>query len=96
MALTPCDIDEVFSSCLVDLNVSLAKMVFVFSERQISRFFVFKSDQSFAISPALLTQTQCYTTPVETQKKHTKSQNDVDWNTLANTTGSTICILHAN
>ena len=61
--LTSGNIDEVFSSSFVDLNVAISDVMFVSFERQISMLYIVKQHQSFTIPSALITQTKRYATP---------------------------------
>lgn len=54
-SLTSCYIDKVLSSCFINFNVSLANMMFMPFQCQISVLFVLKSHQCFPISSTLRT-----------------------------------------
>ena len=56
--------EEILSGGAVDLDVTLAEVVLMTTERQASVFSTFETNQSFAIAPALLAETESHSASV--------------------------------
>lgn len=56
--LTSSNIDKILARCLVDFDVSLTQVVFVFAKGEVPMFLILKPYEGLAIPAALLAQTQ--------------------------------------